>query len=324
MADRLAVGIDLGATRMRVCIGDRRGRFLKRYAREMQVQERVEEYVAEIIDGVKAVMVASPGGKLEGIGVASTGPLDTRRGGIAGSPNLPYSFIPISESLRGAFDTEVTLLNDARAAALAEKTYGAGRTEENLVFVTISTGIGGGAIVDGRLLLGKDGNAGEIGHMTVVPSGGMRCGCGRDGHWEAYCSGRHIPDFARLLIANLTRQKFRAHSRSRLVRAPIESSAFVFRLAKRGDKLARLVLEEVGKLNSIGMANLINLYDPSLITVGGGVALNNPELVLGSIRRHVSDHAINRKPRIIITPLGDDVGLLGALSAVFEPKLIGR
>jgi glucokinase len=324
MPKKLAVAIDLGATRMRACIGDGKGRLLKRITREMEVRGRAEDYLSGLIEAVKEVLGRTPHRDVRGIGVASIGPLDLRRGGISKPANLPYRFIPLTRSLSDAFDLEVTLVNDANAAALAEKTYGAGRKEENLVYVTLSTGIGGGAIVDGHLLLGKDGNAGEIGHMTIDRSGMLRCGCGGRGHWEAYCSGRHIPDFARLLIGGLSESQRRNFRGSRFLSEPVSSTPELFQEVAEGDRLARFIVAEIGKMNAIGVANLISLYDPSLITLGGGVAINNPRWVLGPIRRLVPKHTINRTPRIMITPLGDDAGLLGALSVAFEPGLVGR
>lgn len=324
MADKLAVGVDLGATRMRVCVGDRRGRFLKRIARKMNVRETVEDYLGGVIEGVEEVLVGTPYQDVEGIGVASIGPLDLRHGGITRPANLPYRFIPVSKALRDTFDLEVTMVNDANAAALAEKAYGAGREEDNLVYVTFSTGIGGGAIVDGHLLLGKDGNAGEIGHMTIDPEGKLRCGCGGRGHWEAYCSGKHIPDFARLLIEDLSETQRRIYRDSPLIKELASSAPSVFQEVSMGDRLARFIVGEIGKLNSIGVANLTSLYDPSLITLGGGVAINNPTQILDPIKKLVPEQSINRAPKIMITPLGDDAGLLGALYVAFEPGLVAR
>jgi glucokinase len=324
MAKKLAIGVDLGASRVRVCVGNREGKFLKRVTRDMEIRRTVEDYLLGITAGVKEVLRAAPRGEIEGIGVASIGPLDISRGGIAKPANLPYRFIPILESLEDAFGLETTLVNDANAAALGEKTYGAGTNDANLVYVTVSTGIGGGAIVDGRLLLGKDGNAAEIGHMVIDPEGKLRCGCGKRGHWEAYCSGRNIPHFSRLLITRMSESQKHVFRGSKLVKEPPSSTRLVFEEASRGDEFARFVVGEIGRLNSMGIANCTNLFDPSLITLGGGVAINNPGWILDPIKKLVSRHAFNKVPKIIITPLGDDAGLLGALSVAFEPGLVDR
>jgi glucokinase len=310
----LGLAIDLGATRLRVCLGDRRGKLLWRESRFMAFPESVEDYVKQVVDEVNVGMRRADPARISGIGVASIGPLDLKKGGLLSPANLPYGFIPLVEPLREATKKEVVLMNDANAAALGERNFGAGRSHENLVYVTISTGIGGGAIVDGHLLIGKDGNAAEIGHIIVDPAGKLICGCGKPGHWEAYCSGKNIPRLAMLLAgeeahgdeAKLERMLGPGHG-------PIDSAS-ILGAAARGNKFGARVVEEMGRLNSLGVADVVNMFDPSLITVGGGVALNNQELVLGPIRQLVPKNTINRVPKIIITPLGDDVGLLGALS----------
>jgi predicted NBD/HSP70 family sugar kinase len=166
----------------------------------MPQPESVDEYVGHIIASIReAVRHAPDPARVAGIGLASIGPLDLKRGGMAKPANLPYEFVALVGPLEEALGIKVHLMNDANAAALGEWTFGAGRTHDNLAYVTISTGIGGGAIVDRHLLIGKDGNAAEIGHVVVDPTGRLTCGCGRKGHWEAYCSGRNLPRLAMML-----------------------------------------------------------------------------------------------------------------------------
>jgi glucokinase len=315
---RLGIGIDIGATKVRACVGDAEGKILWRKSSIIPLPEHEEDFVKEIISVVRnaAKQVPSRAGPA-GIGVASAGPLDLGRGGMASPANLPYGFVPIVRPLEERFGTEVRLMNDASAAALGESRFGAGRRCDNLVYVTLSTGIGGGAIVDGHLLSGKDGNAAEIGHVVVDPTGRLPCGCGGKGHWEAYCSGRGIPRFA-ALIAGKGRGPGEGSSLGGLARGPRElDSAAIFRAAARRNGAALKVVKEVGRFNAVGVANAVNMFDPSLVTIGGGVALNNPDMVLGPIRSLVPKYSVNRAPKIMITPLGDDAGLLGALSLAF-------
>ena len=323
MEEKFGVAIDLGATRVRACLGTRTGGIQRRVVKKMVVSEDVREYIAQISSAVGQVTKDVPRDKIQGACLASPGPLDLRRGLITRTANLPYKDVPIIASLRESLGFEVHLVNDANAAALGEITWGAGRGRSNIFYITISTGIGGGAIVDGRLLLGKDGNAAEIGHITIDSLGRLTCGCGSRGHWEAYCSGTGIPAMTRLFWKELGETGRSPFSGSKLVtRMDSANAADVYREADGGDSFALNVLDEVGRLNAIGVANIADAYDPELVTVGGGVALNNPERTLSPIRKLAGDYAINRVPEVRITPLGDDAGLLGALSASFDPSLI--
>jgi glucokinase len=200
---------------------------------------------------------------------------------------------------------------------LGEKEFGLGKGLSNLVYITLSTGIGGGAIVDGKLLIGKDGNAVEIGHMVIDKEGKLLCGCGKPGHWEAYCSGANIPRFVRLWFKSHEVEKSKLFELGGTNLSKL-TSKLLFEAAKLGDEVAIQVVEEIGRLNAMGFANLINAYDPELITVGGAVALNNPELVLRPIKKYVKDFAVNRVPKIALTPLGEDVTLYGLLAVVLR------
>jgi glucokinase len=319
MEARLGVGVDLGATRIRVCVGDSKGNVAWKASRIMPIPDRVEDYVEQIIDAISwAARQVPETSILEGIGVASAGPLDLKKGGMAAPANLPYKFVPLVGPLQESFRVDVALMNDCNSAALGERRFGVGKEHENLVYVTLSTGIGGGAIVDGHLLIGKDGNAAEIGHLVVDPTGRLTCGCGRKGHWEAYCSGKNIPRLAMLIAREEQGTKDIERLEDLLnVAGPVDSAA-ILRAAAEGNGFGMRVAEEMGKLNALGFANAVNLFDPSLITIGGGVALNNRELVLRPIAELVPQYSINRTPEIMITPLGDDAGLLGALSLAFR------
>jgi len=324
MEEKFGVAVDLGATRVRACLGTGTGRILRREVRKMVVSEAVGDYLAQINNIAGGITKGVPRDRIQGVCVASPGPLDLKRGLIAHTANLPYRDVPLVASLTESLKIEAYLVNDANAAALGEKEWGAGRGLSNIFYLTLSTGIGGGAIVDGRLLIGKDGNAAEVGHITIDSSGKLTCGCGSRGHWEAYCSGTGIPALARLLGEELG-ETGRAHLSGSKLLAGAESAdaADVYGEAERGDPFALRVVDEVGRLNAIGVANIADAYDPELVTIGGGVALNNPERVLSPIRKMASDYAINRAPELRITPLGDDAGLLGALSVSFDPRLIG-
>jgi glucokinase len=322
MAGKVAVGVDLGATRVRVCLGTRSGGILRRESHDMVRTGTVEEYLDELVAAVGAPTREVAKRDLQGVCVASPGPLDLQGGSIVRTSNIKFPKIPVVGAIREGLKVDAYLVNDANAGALGEWLRGAGVGRRNIFYLTISTGIGGGAVADGRLLLGKDGNAAEIGHTVVDSSGRMKCGCGRPGHWEAYCSGSGIPAFARSLWDEFSDAE-KASSPVNFGELRTLLAAQVFDYAARGNRFALRVVEEVGRLNAIGVANITDSFDPEIVTIGGGVGLNNADAILRPIKRHIEEYAINRAPEVRITPLGDDAGLLGALAVVFDPRLIG-
>lgn len=304
-----AIGIDIGATNIRAVLSDRSGKFLAK------VEEKTNKESAEGISRQLIRILESGDISIEdaiGIGIASIGPLDMKKGIISNTPNIPFKEIPLVKPLM-KFNLPIYLLNDCNAGVLGERMFGSGKGIKDLIYVTLSTGIGGGICVDNTLLLGKDNNAAEIGHIVIDYEGKLICGCGKPGHWEAYCSGNNIPNFARLLV----REKFKGEETT--LDLSNLSAETLFNAAKSGDGLALKIVREIGRLNAIGFANLTNTDDPELITVGGSVALNNPELVMNEIKEHIGEYLINRAPRIEITKLGGNICLYGALAAVFNP-----
>ncbi|RLE97776.1 MAG: ROK family protein [Thermoprotei archaeon] len=311
------VGVDIGATYTRVVLANEDAEFVARVKRRTP-RSGGSMAIAQAIAAAIKELLASSGvsrGELRGIGVGSIGPLDMRRGILIKPANLPLENIPIVEPLKREFGVPTYLVNDCVAAVIGEKHFGDGRGHENLVYITISTGIGGGIYVDGHLLLGKDGNAHEIGHMVIDAEGKLVCGCGGRGHWEAYSSGSGIPKLAGLL-ASRSPDVFKSSVLYERCggNARRLTSKDIYDAAKGGDEFALMVVEEAGRYNAMGVANVINVYDPSLITLGGSVVLNNVELVLEPIRREAPSYVINRMPEIKVTPLKDDIVLYGAVA----------
>lgn len=314
------LGVDLGATNVRVALSDINGKMLLKKTGRTTGRTGLDIVMQIVEMGRNALSSLGFAEKsLKAVGVGSIGPLDLKKGLVVNPPNLRVGTIPIVEGIEKHFNAPVRLLNDCVAAVLGEKRFGAGRNLENIVYVTISTGIGGGAIVDGHLLLGKDGNAHEVGHMVVDKEGLLECGCGKRGHWEAYCSGSGMINYAKLLLkewgVDFNESSLRKHFQEDFSKA---TSKTLFEAAWKGDELALRIIEKIGLLNAIGFANVINAYDPELITVGGSVALFNSELILGPVKRNVSKYAMNRLPEIMMTPLGEDAVLYGALAAALE------
>jgi len=202
----------------------------------------------------------------------------------------------------------VYLHNDTTAGVIGERFY-SDRNPDDMAYLTISTGIGAGVAVDGNVLHGWDGNAGEVGHMTVDPAGRMTCGCGIDGHWEAYCSGANIPTYAARLHDD------DPVPTSMDVGDPDFSAVDVFSAAKNGDEFATEVVRRVGRWNALGVATIVHAYAPLVIYVGGAVTLNNPELILDPVTERLDDLVMTRVPDVRRTTLGDDVVVKGALAS---------
>ncbi len=319
MERKVVLGIDIGATKTRICLGDVDGNI---YAKKVYNTREVAADLASFVvhESMRLYSEFKDRGELLGIGIASIGPLDLRRGVILSPPNVPFKEVEIVKAFKEKFDVMVLLINDAVAAVWAEKQYGVGRSYENVVYVTFSTGVGAGIIVDGNLLIGKDGNAHEVGHIVVDYSGFMRCRCGGYGHWEAYCGGINIP----LFVKKLLNEKYKPHILKSMLNEDYSSDNItvekLFEYANKGDWLAlKIVEDEIGRLNAAGLASIINCYDPEIILIGGGIALNNKEIVIKSINKHLDLYVTNGKPLIRITSLGEDVVLKGAIAIIAKP-----
>jgi glucokinase len=308
----LAIGLDIGGTWIRAALGDSDAKVLRRKSRPIDAISN-----ASFVKQLEAMILSVGGSDLssvDGIGIGAAGRLDLNKGTLVYSPHTSLRNIEL-KLLEGRLRKPVILLNDAVAAALAEITIGAGKGHNNLVYVGIGTGIGGGAVVDGKLLIGKDGNAHEMGHMIIDIGRRLKCSCGERGHWEAYTSGSGIPNFARLLSKTY---EGKTPCLKKVKSQRIEAK-LIFDYARRGDNFAKLVLDKCSKVNAMAFANLVDLYDPSIISVGGGVALKNTDLVISPIVARLAEYAFNAPPSVVATPLGEDAPLLGAILSVFKP-----
>ena len=303
-------GIDLGATHVRAAVANEAGSIVAREREETPQGpdgERVTEAVLTVLEDACREAGIHPT-DLRAVGVGAIGPLDLARGTVVEPANLPDAIeeIPLREPLSELVGTDaVTVHNDTTAGVIGERFY-SDLNPDDMVYLTISSGIGAGIAVDGNVLGGWDGNAGEVGHMVVDPAGRMPCGCGHDGHWEAYCSGTNIPAYARHL-----------HEQEPVETAlPIDgecSAADVF--DRPDDPLAARTIERVTSWNAIGVANIVHAYAPLVIAVGGAVALNNVEHVIDPLRERVPDMIFTGMPEIKPTVLGEDVVLRGAIAS---------
>jgi glucokinase len=312
---KLAIGIDIGGSWTRAALGDPNGRVLRRVASPVEVGDN-----KAFMNHLESLIESLAGNEREsvvGIGVGAAGRLDLKEGSILFSPHTKLKDVAIRRNLMRKFQKPVVLLNDCVMAALGERRVGAGKDYDNLVYVGIGTGIGGGIIVDGRIILGKDGNAHEMGHMIIDMDCRLPCECGGRGHWEAYTSGSGIPNYARLLAKTFSME---TPLTTRLARSTL-GSRDIFDALGSGDPFAKHVASECARLNAIALANLTDLYDPEVIIIGGGVAMKNRKAVVGPLEAEVQKYAFNVPPKITATPLGEDSPLIGSVLSVFDPSL---
>jgi glucokinase len=293
MDDVLAV--DLGGTRTRVALVAPDGSIL---AREV-FPTPAEFSPTAVTDAIAAALRRVSDGAAHAIGISAAGPLDLAAGAIVSPPNLPYGRIELIEPLKTAFGALVVLVNDARAGALGEHAHGAGKGCRNMVYVTISTGIGGGVIADGRLLLGRGGNAGEIGHITVETRHGLVCGCGYPNHWEGYCSGRNLPRFYAVEKENGD--------------PDFRTAEAIFNAARAGSPAAVRFLEAVAVLNARALSMLTVAYDPERIVLDGAVVQGQADLLVGPAVERMEEFL--PRPEVVTSLLGGDAPLLGAAVA---------
>jgi glucokinase len=303
------LGIDLGGTQLRVALADGRGRLRGVVRRPTNAQQGREQVIDAIVASVQDVLAAEhvKPTSVQALGIGMPGPLDPVRGLVISPGNLPgFINVPLNRILTQRTGIRSYLHHDAHLAALAEHRHGAAKGKDNLIYVTVSTGIGAGLILDGKLYSGAGGVAGEVGHIVVQP-GGPLCSCGNYGCVEALASGTAIAREALLLAAGETASLLHGLERP--------SAADVVRAARRADPLALQILEAAGTALGIAMGTLVNLFNPDMIVLGGSV-INAGRLLLTPMHRSMeasSWKAARRGLRIVKPALGADVGLIGAV-----------
>jgi glucokinase len=303
------VGIDLGGTQLRVAVADDRGR-LKTVLRRPTEAARGQKHVIDRIVAAVADALAEDGmaaRRVRALGIGLPGPVDPSAGLVISPANLPgFKNVPLNRILTGATGIHSYLHHDAHLAALGEHRRGAARGASEVIYLTVSTGIGAGLLLRGELYSGAHGIAGEIGHIVVQRDGPL-CTCGNRGCVEAIASGTGIARAARELGADWPT--------SALHNLDAPSPADVVRAARAGDQLAISILETAGTYLGIAIGTLVNLFNPQLIVLGGSVLKAGP-LLLKPMRRSMvasSWKAARRGLRIVSPALGDDAGLIGAV-----------
>jgi len=310
---RLVVGVDLGGTKIGAGLVDGEGHIIASDYRQTLAAEGPDAVIGRMLEAAGEVMARAGARRpdVAAVGIGSPGPLDIETGVVLTSPNLPgWDCVPLRQRIEDGLGITTFLDNDANAAALGEHRFGAGRGVDHMIYVTVSTGIGGGLILDGALYHGVAGMAGEVGHQTIAPDG-PRCGCGNRGCVEALASGTAIAHEARASVARgaPTLIAELAEGSPERITAKLVAEA-----AGQGDEEAHRILTEAMESLGIGIANLVNLFNPQLIIIGGGLANIGP-LLFEPVRRAIDRRAFPapaRAVRVVPAELNDDVGVLGA------------
>jgi len=316
---KLILGVDLGGTKIATALANAQGEILARGYSSTPAQAGPDAVINSILATIEKTISSGEIdlSQLLGIGIAAAGIVDSDNGRVIFSPNLPgWREVPLRDAVEQRFGIPAYLGNDANLAALGEWCFGVKKKVANLIYITVSTGIGGGIIADGKLYTGSCGAGGEIGHMVIDVSG-PRCNCGSVGCWEALASGSAL---AREAVKQIT--KGANTSIIEFVDGDLSKvdAKVVFLAAKQGDGLAKELISRLGYYFGIGLVNLVNIFNPELILIGGGVAkmgdlLLRPAIEVVKERAFATPaNAVEIRPAL----LGDDSGVLGAVAFVLD------
>ncbi|MBM3755112.1 MAG: ROK family protein [Acidobacteria bacterium] len=299
-----SIGVDLGGTNLRAAAVSREGKILERIAVDTNFEGGRDAVIGDIVNGVNALKRHFAGARLAGVGIGVPGFIRLKEGFITNSNNLPYlENYPVRDAIEQKLGTPIILENDANAAALGEKWMGAGKDVDDLVLLTLGTGVGGGIIIGGRVLHGMDGMAAELGHMTI-DSSGPPCGCGNYGCLEKLASATAVESLAMLLSLS----------------AKPMTSREVYELAMEGNEKALMIFTQMGRALGIAIANLINTFNFPLYLLSGGM-LPAWNLFWPHLEEQVKLRSFtyrNTKTAIKPATLGNQAGLIGAAYLPFQ------
>ncbi|MBN3039407.1 MAG: ROK family protein [Candidatus Omnitrophica bacterium] len=307
------IGIDIGGTKTSISLGSSQGKIL---AKEVFATGSLKTTLSQAKGVIRAFLSRYDKGlkRTKGIGISCAGPLDLKKGILYNPPNMPtWRNVPLKKIFAQSFNLPVALDNDANAAALAEKLFGAGKKVDNLFYYTVSTGIGGGLILNGEIYHGASFDAGEIGHTVIMP-GGPKCGCGKRGCLEALASGTAIARMAREKAAKNSPILRLAGKRKDI------DAGHVACAAEAGDRLAREIYARAAFYLAISVTNVIQVLNPEMIVIGGGVSKTGPLLfkpLIKSVRAFAWKRPY-RSCKILPAKLKDKVGDLGAISLILK------
>ena len=313
---KYVIGVDLGGTKISTAISTIEGNILANVVLPTKAEEGETAVLGRIVQSIDEVIVGSSTSidEIEAIGIGSPGPLDAKKGIIITTPNLPFKDYNLVQPLKEKYDIPVYLDNDANAAAIGEYMFGAGKGKESIVYFTVSTGVGGGAVLDGKVYRGHTSNALEIGHTTVDPNG-PRCNCGNLGCLEAMSSGT--------AIAKKGKEAVSTNVETSLKKYDTVTSYEVFKEAEAGDEVAKDIIDNALTYLGIGVANAIATFDPEMIIIGGGVSKAG-DIVFNTVKKVVNKRCFKSMAEsceIVPAGLGSDAGVVGAVAlAIIESR----
>ena len=312
----VVVGVDIGGTKVLAGVVDAEGRVSSTALRTTPGRRVLTSQVEDAM--VEAILESAAGRPLAGVGIAAAGFVDRTGERVMFAPHLPWQGEPLRDLLQARLGCPVQLDNDANCAARAEARHGAARGAASALMITMGTGIGGAVLLDGEVLRGANGMAGEFGHMQVVP-GGQVCECGKSGCWEQYSSGNALVRNARALMAEQPSVLAEmSGGRPERVTGPMVTSA-----AEEGDLVARQAFASVGDWLGVGTANLVAALDPEVVVIGGGVSAAGDKLLdpaRAALRRTLVGAAHRRIPDLVAATLGPRAGMIGAALLVRQPR----
>jgi len=307
---KYVIGVDLGGTKITTAISDLTGEIIEKTTLATGSALGEEVVLSRIFDSISMVLEASEisEDEVRAIGVGAPGPLDSEKGIIITTPNLPFKNYNLVKPIEERFGIKTYLDNDANAAAIGEYTFGAGKGTKNLIYITVSTGVGGGAILNGRPYRGNTSNALEVGHMTIEPFSKHQCNCGKYGDVESLSSGT--------AIAKRAKEAVEEGRETSLKDVENITSYEVHQAYLEGDKVAIEILDTALEYMGIAIANLIVNFDPEMIVIGGGVTKIGDlffDKVKESAKKRSFDFMFN-STKIVPSKLGQESGVVGALA----------
>lgn len=316
MKNKYVIGIDLGGTKICGAVARFDGDIISKHTMPTKAEEGEEAVIGRIIAVIEKILEDSKVDKDEivAIGIGSPGPLDAKEGKIIETPNLPFKNFNIVNPIKHKFNIPVYLDNDANAAAIGEYIFGAGKGTDNMIFITVSTGIGGGAVLNGKIYRGNTCNALEVGHMTIERNG-PRCNCGNYGCAEALSSGT--------AIARVAKEAVEKGEVTSLAIYEKVTAYEVFKEAEKGDSVAKNILDKALNYLGICVSNVIASFDPEMVIIGGGVSKGG-DIVFDKVKQVVQQRcfkAMWENTKIVPAALGEDAGVMGAISlAIMESR----